>query len=395
MLDRIFLRVFKKIFFFTAIFIGSQSVIAQKLIDYLDLAEKNYQPSLGGNLLPQNYAKTELEFGYFAEQQSTISGSQSAYIGFLQELPWLGKSSVVRKHQKYTELQNHYEQEQQKEFLKFSVKKLYYKLYQYKHQKDAYVGLSDKLRSYIEKEEKDTLVNSAKAILKLFERKQQLIEITEKLQLIDGEYQNAAIHFNTLLKQDSFEEVKLPLELAMPDEDQAISFSDTYESPLFLSYENQLKANRQVQKYNNKWLPTLSLGLRYTDIDRGANSLVQLPTQNIIEPRLRLQWNFFSKKKQVLSKEQFENNVDQKVLDISSLLQVVINDQVSSRISYFSATDRLEQLSKLKTQLLEKNVSLNSDEFFQLEYLETIYELDKVKAVTDYYVSSSKMLLYQ
>ena len=391
----IFFRVFKKIFFLLVVVINFNSANAQKLIDYLDQATKNYQPSLGNNLLTQNNATTELEFGYFLEQQSTISGAQRAYVSFLQELPWLGKSAAIRKFQKYTLLQERYNNEQQKEVLKFKVKQLYYELYKYKHQKNTYVILTDKLRNYIEASEKDTLSTSAKAILKLFERKQQLIELTEKLQLIDGDYENTALQFNTLLKQDSFQEIKLPLELAMPSEDQTISFSDTYESPLFLSYENQLKANRQIQKYNNKWLPTLSLGLRYIDVESNASSVTQLPVQNIVEPRLQLKWNLFSKNKEVLSKQELETNVDQKVLDISSLLQEVINEQVSARISYFSASDRLDQLVELKNQLLEKNVSLDTDEYFQLEYLEATYELEKVKAVSNYFISSSKMLLYQ
>ena len=154
-------------------------------------------------------------------------------------------------------------------------------------------------------------------------------------------------------------------------------------------------ASRQAQKYSNKWLPSLSLGFRYTEVTGADNLFVQLPTDNIIEPRLRLEWDLFSKSEKTISKEEIVARTEQKVLDITSLLQVSINDQISARISYFSVQEKLSQLKELKEQLLEKNVSLNSDELFQLDYLEANYEIEEIQAITNYYVSSSKMLLYQ
>lgn len=269
---------------------------AQKLIDYLDVATKNFSPELSDPIITQNNPTTQLDFGYFVEPQYTISGAQKAYVSIMQEIPWVGKSAAYTKIQKHTSLQSQYLIEQQKELLKFKVKELYYQLYNFKHKKDIYVELSDKLRKHIEVEEKDTLNTSVKSLLKLFERKEQLENLIEQLQLVDGDYQNTLLQFNGLLKQDGFQEVELPLELAMPDEDQTISFSDSYESPLFMAYENQLLAYRQAQKYKNRWLPSLSLGLRYSKVTGNDNLIEQLPTENIVEPRLRIQWNLFSKR---------------------------------------------------------------------------------------------------
>lgn len=385
----------KKSCFILVVLVCSQIAHAQKLVDYLALATKNFTPQSSAISLSQNGSTTQLEFGYFVEPQYTVSGAQKAYVSFMQQIPWLGKSAAYRKTQKHLGLQQVYNIEQQKELLKFKVKEAYYLLYDHKHEKDAYVILSDKLRKHIDLIEKDTLVTSAKALLKAFERKQQLVELTKKIQLVDGEYQNTLLKFNTLLKQDSFQEVELPLELAMPTEDQPMSFTDAYENPLFNAYEQQLLALRQAQKYSNKWLPTLSLGLRYAQVTSDNNMALQLPVQDIVEPRLLLQWDVFAKREKILSKESIETQIEQKVLDVTSLLQAAMNDQISARISHFAALDKLDQLAKLKMELLEKNVSLSSDELFQLEYLETIYEVEKVKAVTDYYISSSKMLLYQ
>ena len=388
------LKVYSKGVLLMFFLISFKQLSAQKLIDYLDVASKNFSPELNDVSITEN-PSTQLEFGYFVDPQYTISGAQKAYIGINQKIPWLGKSAAYIKAQKHSVLQQKYEIEQQKEVLKFNVKESYYQLYNLKNKKDAYVILSDKLRKHIENQEKDTLITSAKAVLKLFERKQQLTNIIEKLQLVEGDYQNVLIRFNSLLKQDSFQKIELPLELAMPDQDQAISFSDSYESPLFLAYENQLNGLRQAQKYKNKWLPNLSLGIRFTQVTDDENLFVQLPSQNLIEPRLQLQWDLFSKKGEIISKQDIETRIEQKVFDISSLLQENINEQVSARISYFSALEKKGQLVKLKSELLEKNVSLNSDELFQLEFLETNYGIEEIQAVTNYYISSSKMLLYQ
>ena len=371
-----------------------QTLNAQKLVDYLDVATKNFVPQLGNTLLPQNKNTTQLEFGYFVDPQYTVSGAQKAYVSFMQEVPWLGKSAAYLKVQKNNRLREEYLIEQQKEELKFKVKELYYQLYEYQYQKDAYLVLTDKFRKHITTIEKDTLRTSAKTILKLFEQKQLLIELTEKTQLIDGEYQNALLRFNALLKQDSFQEVELPLELAMPTEDQTMSFSDAYENPLYVAYEHELLTMRQAQKYSSKWLPTLSLGLRYAEVV-ADDLVVELPTKDIIEPRLQLKWDLFSKTKKIMSKQVVEAQSEQKILDMTSLLQIEINNQISARISYFTALDKLEQLKKLKAELLENNVSLDVDELIRFEFLETTYKIEEIKAVTDYYISSSKMLLYQ
>ena len=381
--------------FLVFVFLCVHSLSAQKLVDYLDIAVNKFRAEPRVDLLSRNYSSTQLEFGYFIDPQYTISGAQNAYVSFMQEIPWIGKSGVYKKVQRYDSLKDFYLIEQEKELLKFKIKELYYKLYGFEREKNSYANLADKLRSHIKLLEKDTTITSTKVILKLFERKQQLIEITEKLQLVDGDYQNSVLQFNSLLRRDGFQEVELPFDLAMPDEEQAISFSDAYENPLFIAYENQLEAIRLKQRYNNKWLPTLSLGVKYVQVDKGDNLLTQLPVRDIVEPRLKLGWDLFSNSKKRILKNEIEDQVEQKIFDITSLLQMVVNEQISARISYFSATDKLGQLIKLKKQLLENNVSLSSDELFQIEYLEFMHEISKVKAVTEYYVSSSKMLLYQ
>ena len=90
------------------ILIGFQCLNAQKLVDYLDIATKNFTPQLNRTSLPQNSPTTQLEFGYFTEPQYTVSGAQKAYVGFMQQVPWLGKSSAYRKVQKYAGLQEQY-----------------------------------------------------------------------------------------------------------------------------------------------------------------------------------------------------------------------------------------------------------------------------------------------
>ena len=49
----------------------------------------------------------------------------------------------------------------------------------------------------------------------------------------------------------------------------------------------------------------------------------------------------------------------------------------------------------MNDQLNEKNVNLNNEQQIELEKLKAAYELEKIEAVTNYYVVSSQMLLYQ
>ena len=67
---------------------------AQKLIDYLDVANKNFTQQLSDSSILQNNPTTQIDFGYFIEPQYTISGSQRVYVSVMQEIPWIGKSAA-------------------------------------------------------------------------------------------------------------------------------------------------------------------------------------------------------------------------------------------------------------------------------------------------------------
>ena len=310
-----------------------------------------------------------------------------------QQFPWFGKTFAYRKHQKYAASAKVNAYQNKIDYLKFDVKKHYYLMYQYAQQKDVYLIYSSKLRTFLEELKIDSLSNEA--LFKKLKYEQELVDVTKKMQLIDGEYQKAELHLISLVNDDEVDKINLPLELAMPEEDGTISFSDTYENPEFLEYENNLLAIQQAQKFNNKWLPNLSLGFRYVQIIDNDQLFVELPVQNVFEPQLRFSWNFFTKEKGSIKKSDIEQLLEKKVASISTNLQLGMNDQISARIAYFSVIEKLENLNRLQNQIKQKQEPLKEELDIEFERLKANYEFEKVEAVTNYYISSSKMLLYQ
>lgn len=369
------------------------NLYSQYLVDYLVEAEKNFKPNLNESLQVINYPTTNLSFGYFVNEQQTVSGAQSAYVQLQQQLPWLGKGASYKKYSKYLKELNESKSKSQLAQLRFLVKQAYYNMYRYNKQKNVCLVYASKLRDFITGFKTDSV--SIDFLLKKLKLEEELVEVTKKQQLTDGEFQKQELEFRKLINSENISEINLPSELAMPDEDGSISFSETYENPFFLEYENGLLARQQVQKFNNKWSPSISLGFRYTQVNNSDNIIEQLPTQNILEPQIHLSWNLFSKNKGHTSVEEIENMIDQKVVSISTDLQILMNDQISARIAYYASIEKQEQLKKMQEQLKQKNVSLTTEQELEVAKLTAAYELEKIEAVTNYYVSSSKMLLYQ
>jgi len=383
-----------KLFFFSFLFILSTSKVStQTLTNYINQAKKNYTPKTTNTSALNQNSTTSLQFGYFINPQYTISGAQRAYIQLQQEIPWLGKSNSYRKIQKNTQTQIELQKQYEVEQLSFKIKESYYKMYQFKKQKDIYVAWAEKLRQYIaSSSKKDSL--SSNFILKQFEYETKLIEATAALQIVDGHYQNEVIIFNELLKNGTLDEPNLPVLLAMPEEESEFQFPDPYESAPYLNFENEVLKQKHYKSAQNPWSPNVSLGLRYINTSATDNLNFGIPNKDIIEPQLKLRWNLFSKKAPKLSEEQTNKLLDHKLSILGHQLQTAINDQISARIAYDASTQKIENLKNLENRLKSKQSQITPEKDLQINSLKYTFELDRVKAVSDYYISTSKMLLF-
>jgi len=377
-------------FFFFSFFISIS--VAQTLTNYINEAKKNYTPSLSiSTTIPQNNA-THLKFGYFINPQYTISGAQRAYAEIQQEIPWVGKGNSYRKFQKSKSNQIKLEKQYKIEQLGFTIKEHYYKMYQYQKQKDIYVLWSEKLRTFITATKKDSI--STDLALKQFEYEAKLLEITKQLQIVDGNYQNEVIIFNELLKNENLEEPNLPLLLAMPEEESEFQFPDPFESAAYKNFENKVTQQKYNAAFLNPWAPNISLGLKYINVSSTDNINFGLPTQDIFQPQLQFKWNLFSKKATKTTKSQIDKLLDQKLLTLTHQLQIAINEQISARIAYDASSQKIENLQKLERKLTSNQFEITSEKKLQINSLKYTFEIEQVKAVVDYYISTSKMLLF-
>ncbi len=380
-------------FVFFLFFWGAVHCSAQTLTNYINEAKKKYSPTNTLNLNLPKTNTTSLQFGYFINPQYTISGAQRAYAEFQQEIPWLGKGASYRKTQKYNSAKINLQKQYEIEELSYNIKECYYKMYQYKKQKNIYVAWAENIRKHIASFKKTDSI-SIDIALKNFEYESQLIDITKKLQLVDGDYQNKVIVFNELLKSEKLDEPNLPVFLAMPEEETELQFPDPFESSSYLSFENDLLQQKELRSIQNPWSPSISLGLRYSIVTATENLNFELPNKDIFEPQLKLQWNLFSKKPNTSTKEEVDLKLDQKLSTLGHQLQTAINNQISARIAYDSATLKVEKIDLLKNKLNTTETPLSAEKILQIKGLKYTFELEQVKAVADYYISTSKMLLF-
>jgi len=207
-------------------------------------------------------------------------------------------------------------------------------MYQFKKQKDIYVTWAEKIRTFIYAA-KETDSITTEIALQQFEHETKLIEVTKQLQIIDGHYQNEVITFNELLKNENLDEPTLPILLAMPEEESEFQF-----------------------------------------------------------PQLKLQWDFFSKKKPKLTEDKTNKLLDHKLSILSHQLQTAINNQISARIAYDASEKKLDKLTKLEKQLNSSKIKIPNEKILQINSLKYTFEVEQIKAVADYYISTSKMLLF-
>jgi len=378
---------------FIFFFIWIHTFNGQTLYDYINQAKKNYTSK--SNSIPffnKNHT-TSLNFGFFINPQYTISGAQRAYAELKQEIPWLGKGNTYRKIQKNTQIKVQLQKQYELEQLSYQIKEHYYKMYQYKTQKDVYVTWAEEIRKHIAASRKTDSIPIDFA-LEQFKNETKLIEITKELQIVDGYYQNEVVIFNELLKNENLDEPNLLILLEMHEEEAEFQFPDPFESASYLSFENTISQQNHISATQNPWSPTISLGLRYINTSSSGNIDFELPNKDIIEPQLNLKWNLFSKKPSKLSKDQANKLLDHNLSTLGHQLQIAINNQVSARISYDASTQKIENLKNLENRLKSKQLLINPEKKLQINGLKHSFEIEQIKAVSDYYISTSKMLLF-
>ncbi len=366
---------------------------AQTLSNYINEAKKNYTSSFAPINSIDNSSTTQLNLGYFVNPQYTISGAQRAYVELQQEIPWLGKANAFRKLQKNYHNKRTLKQQQELEQLSFLIKERYYKMYQYLKQKEVYVTWADELRKFIATPPLNDSLETDSALAK-FKHQTKLVDITKQLQIVDGDYQNEVIIFNELLKSETLDEPQLPLVLAMPEEEVEFQFPDPYESASYLQYENEITEHQYAMATQNPWSPKISLGLRYINVSTTKDITFRLPTKDIFEPQLRIKWNLFAKKAPRLSNEETNQLLDHKISTLSHQLQIALNNQISARIAYDAATEQIETLHKLEEKLRNSKKEISAEKKLQINSLKYTFEIQQIKAVSDYYITTSKMLLY-
>ncbi len=366
---------------------------AQTLTDYINEASKNYSFSSNTATNINQNTTTQLKFGYFINPQYTISGAQRAYVELNQDIPWIGKGNISRKWYRESRKRTQLLKQQELELLHFQIKEHYYKMYQFQKQKEIYAAWAEDLRVFIASSKKNTNIESNN-VLKHYENQTKLIEVTQKFQITDGLYQNEVIIFNELLRSESLDEPRLPFLLAMPEEEIEFQFPDPYESSSFLNYENDILQQKYYNASQNPWTPKISLGLRYTDVTPTNTINFRLPTKNLIEPQLKIQWNLFSKKNPKTNYKTTNHLLDQKISSLSHQLQIVINNQISARIAYDSTVEQIEKIKTLEKQLKNINGEIDNEKKLQINSLKYTFEIQQIKAVSDYYISTSKMQLY-
>lgn len=375
------------------LFTGITPVFSQNLSNYIQQAQKKaFTPYIEATTSP-DYNSTSLQFSYFIDPLLTISGAPQASITLEQKIPWLGKNHTFKKLNNEIENAKSLEHQMKLEKLAFKIKESYYKMYQFQKTKDVYLAWADDIRTSLKNGKVSDSLNFDESV-HLLQKETQLLDLTKKLQLADGAYQNEVIAFNEYSKNETLEDPILPNLLAMPEEEPELQFPDPYESAAFLKFENAINQHYLNAKIKNPWNPAVSLGLTYISTIANNETTNSLANPNIFIPQLQLQWNLFQKRKPSFSKEDHQTQLEEKINSLGRQLQAAINQQISARIAYDTATDKLQKVNTLLEKVPLQQTNIYTNKALEIKGLKYTFEIEQIKAVTDYYISTSKMLLF-
>jgi len=379
----------------------------QTLNEYLEIAQKNnsglqalrYDYEVAQEKINEawNLPDTDLGAGYFVREPETRTGAQRATFFARQRLPWFGMLKA-KKRAAYVRSELHgntLEVAERKVVL--AVKENYYRLYAARAKNIILERKKTVLKNYYEIALSALENNRASAIdvLKITMAQNELANREERLK---GEALNAEVALHNIMNTDGFEALATPENLTITEEEPTMAMDEVSYHPEVLAYDHLDSLVQQQSQINARdRMPSLGVGLEYIIVSERAALEVEDNGKDIIMPTVAMAIPIFSKrhtskiKQYALQQKSLLHQRDQKQNELEIALEQALNNKITARINYDTQLKNIAQASKAEEVLLAtyQTGKVDFGELLEIQQLLLDFELQKVAAVTNYFMQTA------
>lgn len=339
---------------------------------------------------------TQFGFGYFASEPETRTGAQRFKLSVKQMIPWFGS---ITSRQNYVNSLADAKFEDiaiSKRKLIVSVSQQYYNLFTIREKQAILKKNIALLKTY--ETMALTSVETGKAtavdVLKLQIRQNDLEQLIE---VLEQQFLSQQTKLNTLLNRKKDIRIEVLDSLVMPNSLEAIG-TDLSLHPELLKYDKLYKSVEQSEILNQKeQKPMIGFGLDYMAVSERPNRSFSDNGKDVVMPMVSLSIPIFNKK---YSSKTKQNKLKQEELlfdkqtrqnKLTSMLDVVVNERASAKISFDTYTKNLEKVDNAEQILLKSYESgtINFNDVLDIQELQLKFQMKQIEAIKSFYMQST------
>ena len=339
---------------------------------------------------------SQFGFGYFASEPETRTGAQRFKLSVKQMIPWFGS---ITSRQNYVNSLADAKFEDiaiSKRKLIASVSQEYYNLFTIREKQAILKKNIALLKTY--ETMALTSVETGKAtavdVLKLQIRQNDLEQLIE---VLEQQFLSKQTKLNMLLNRKKDIRIEVLDSLVMPNSLVAIGI-DLSLHPELLKYDKLYKSVEQSEILNQKeQKPMIGFGLDYMAVSERPNMSFSDNGKDVVMPMVSLSIPIFNKK---YSSKTKQNKLKQEELlfdkqtrqnKLTSMLDVVINERASAKISFDTYTKNLKKVDNAEQILLKSYESgtINFNDVLDIQELQLKFQMKQIEAIKSFYMQST------
>lgn len=396
---------FRTTLILTMVVIGSiQSQTLQQYIDeaienHPDLKAKTFEIDLTNKkeIEVASLSDLKLTAGYFVSGAQTRTGEQQASFGMQQSLPWFGTRKAKKGTIEATRAILSKKLEVQKRWIGLQVAKTYYDLYALKAKEQLLIEHDTLLKSY-KKIALQAIEADKGSLVKVLKLDMAYNDLQFRKEQIKGDILNKESRMNQLLHRDGFDELYIPKNLFIPEEEPTMLLDDITYHPALEVFDLQQEVWGQKEKANKREAaPEIGLGVDYVVINERTDILVPDNGKDIIMPKMSLSLPLFSNKHKARNAQyEIQNEIAQQQREaaqnhLEEQMEEAVNNRITARIAYDTQQKNIDKAKHLNDVLLKEYEIGKTQMEALLEIQEMLLQLEskKIDAIADYFGQTS------
>lgn len=344
-----------------------------------------------------SYPETNISVGYFITEPETKTGPQKFKLSFKQMIPWFGTIASRQKLMATMADTQYQDLLIARRNLIAEVTNTYYQLYEITQKEKIFDENIKLLKTYEDFALTAVEANKASAVelLKLQMRKNDLEELRK---VLDEKQESLENKLNKLLNRKENQSVQVADHLFIPQQDSITDTQKLLLHPELTKFDKLYQSVRQSELVNRKEaLPQIGFGLDYINVAKLPDMNIAHNGRDIFMPMVSLSVPLFQKKNRSVTRQnrwkmqQIEEQKDNRLNELKTLLQTAVNNLAAARITYSLQTKNLQQ-AEAAEQILYKSYesgTIDFDDVLDIQELQLKFQIKQLSALTSYYLQQT------